>query len=535
MRVFVTGGTGFLGLHLVKTLIDDNIEVSCLIRKDTPLRKPFTYKRLIEWNVDLRSGDITDYNALCKALDDSYDYIFHLAGVVASRNKEDFERINVQGTRNLLQAILRADTSFRRLIYMSSISAVGIINSDRPLNEKDDLEPATPYGVSKFKGEQLVEEFHRDNDVPTTVVRAPMIYGYGEHLGLIKLSSVIARGRIIPIFSDEASMPLVYVKNLVDGITLCAEKSLRSFDKYIISDAKTYTFTEVAERIAECLKIKPFRLRMPTTFLKAASLKVGYLRYAVNNTRLSIDKAVKELKFNPKDSLKRGLKETVQYYVLRGLLKCGNYPLSPFDTLKIALNEQEGLGTAYEYYVKTKILTRYLNRAHEIRKALILSLPRIHGSVADITTTLNELGIDFATVEIPNEQSLKGLSEKYDVIIIVADLLKNIKKTISLLSRYSDMIILFTTNADNLFHVNKWNGTAINKILEVKPMVYNYLDCPPFPSGIKVFSGKNVKETKILKTLMLILAFWSKVEWKLPTTVKSKLSHMTAALHFTGD
>jgi len=530
MKVFVTGGTGFLGLNLIQTLITKNVEISCLIQKDLPFRKPAIYRNLIAWNVNLKSGDITNYNDVYEALDDNYDYVFHLAGIVASKYKENYERINVNGTRNLLQGIQKADINVQRLIYMSTISAMGAIKSDRPLNEEVTPKPVTSYEVSKYKGEQLVEKFHKENRIPTTIARAPMIYGYGEHSGMLKLAKVIVKG-IIPVFSDKASLPIVYVKNLVDGLILCAEKSRKPFDIYIISDAKTYTFTEIEENIAENLKIKPLRLKMPMDLLKIAAAKIGYLRYVANNVRLSIDKAIKELEYKPKDCLKKGLKETVQYHVLQGLLKCGNYPLSPFDTLDIGLKEEEGLGTAYEYYVKTRILTRYLKKAHKVEKALIISLPRIHGSVADIVAALNELGINFATMKISDEESVNCLWENFDVIIVVGDFLKNTKKIVSLLGRHSNMVILFTANANNLFHFKKWSGTSISQILDASPTLYNYLDCPPFPSGVKMFAGKKAKETTTLKTLMLMLAFWNKIEWNLPTTVKSKLSHMTTALY----
>lgn len=527
MKVFVTGGTGFLGLHLIEALAARNAEISCLVRKDLPLRKADVFKQLIKWGVKLKFGDILDQDTLCKILESDYDYIFHLAGVVAAKNTEDYEKININGTRNLLQAIKKANVSIKRLIFMSSISAMGAIRSRKPLNEEVIPKPSTPYEISKYKGEQLVEIFHKESAVPVTVVRAPMIYGYGEHSGFLKLVRLVEKG-MIPVLSDDVSFPLVYVKNLVNGLILCAEGSKKNFDIYIISDKRTYTFTEVAEVIADYLNVKPIRLRVPSVLLKVVNAE--YLRYAISNVRLSVDKALRELNYKPLDSIQQGIKETIQFYVLKGLLNCKNYPLSPLDALRISLSEKEGLGTAYEYFVKIKILIKYLKRIHHIKKAIIISLPRLHGSVMDLEVALRKLGIDVAKVNFQNEEDMRYILEKnFDVALIVGDFIADLKKIMLPLCARSIIVILFTTNPHNVFRVYSWDGTSLRQMLRLNPTAYDFFDCPPFPSGIKIFSGKKLNDTRMLRMLMFFLTFWSGIELKLPKNTKSKMAHMVAS------
>lgn len=524
MKVFVTGGTGFLGLHLIQALIARNAEISCLVRKDVPLKKANICKQLVKWGVKLKFGDVVNYDTLCKILESRYDYVFHLAGVVAAKNKEDYEKINVNGTRNLLQAIQKVNVDVGRLIFMSSTSAMGAIRSDEPLNEEVIPRPAKPYEISKYKGEQLVERFHKESSIPATIVRAPMIYGFGEHSGILKLARVVAKG-IIPVLSDKASLPLVYIKNLVNGLMLCAERSKKNLDIYIISDNRTYTLTEVAEAIASNLNIKPIRLKVPLALLKVVNLE--YLRYTASNVRFSIDKALRELGYKPVDGLHKGMRETIQYYVLNGMLNCKNYPLSPLDALRMSFKEGEGFGTAYEYYIKTKILTKYLKRAYNVRKALVISLPRLHGSVVDLAVAMRELGIDVTTVKLQNEEDMEQILEKnFDIAIVVGDFIADLKKIILPLCARSIVVILFTTNIQNIFHVNRWGGTNSRQILCLNPAAYEFFDCPPFPSGIKIFSGKRLSDTRMLSILMFFLAFWGNIELKLPEKVKSKMSHM---------
>lgn len=526
MKVLVTGGTGFLGLHLIESLLDKKAEVTCVVRRDLPLRKPDVYRHLIEQNISMKVGDITDYDTLRKALESDYDYIFHLAGIIRSKSREEYIKINVEGTRNLLRAINESNSNVKRLVFMSSVSAMGAITSDEPLNEEVVPKPRTPYEISKYQGELLMREFHMKYGIPVTIVRAPMIYGYGADSGLLKLVKIVDKG-LLPVFDDKITLPLVYVKNLVNGLILCIEKSPRDFDVFIISDMRTYTFNEVAEVIADILKVTPMRIRVPELLIKMISSMSGqfrYIRYMTNSVRLSIKKALMELGYQPADKLKQGLKETIQYYLFNNMLNCRNFPLSPMDALQVALNEGEGLGSAYEYYVKTRVLNKCLTGANP-RKVLIAHFPRVHGSAADVRVALRELGVNTTILKLKNVREISSISEKYDVVIILGDYLRNADEIISLLSRASKRVIFLTVNSDVLFHIPRWTNTTTKHALKLD---FEYFDSPPFPSGIRVLSKKRQKINILLKTLMLFLALWSKIEVTMPNVAKRRVAHMVA-------
>ena len=528
MRAFVTGGTGFLGLHLIETLATRGINTSCLVRNDLAARKPRILHYLIQHKIDLKYGDLRSSTDLRNALDDTYDYVFHLAGVVSSTDRDDYRTVNVDGTKNLLHAVQRV-RNLKRLVHMSSISAAGPIQSSEPLTETVHPKPKTPYEISKYEAEQLVSEFGKETGIPATIVRAPMIYGYGEHSGILTFAKLAARG-LVPVVSERAALPLVYARNLADGLLLCAENSSLSIDNYILADARTYTLTEITEHIAHILKVAPIHLRIPMSLLNVAATRFRYLAYAANNVRLSIDKAVTQLGYKPRDCWKQGLKETVRYHVANRLLSVRNYPLSPLETMRTALSEQEGLGSAYEYYVKSRILTHQLGKEIRPESALILSFPRKHESTADIAATLNELGVSVRTIKVSKAEDLvpKG---RFDVIVAVADSFENVEEIVSMFRPHSGVIILFANNAENVSHFEGWAGTPMRRILKAHPISYCYLDCPPFPSGLKVFAGRNPKETRLLRTIMLGLVLWSKLEGRVPMSVKGRFSHMTSAVY----
>lgn len=528
MKVLVTGGTGFLGSHLIQQLLNENAKVTCVVRKDLPIRKSYLYQQLIE-HVSLKIGDVTEYNTLYKILsENSYDYIFHLAGIVKSKNEEDYIKVNVEGTKNLLRAIQVTNSDIKRFVFMSSISAMGAIASNDPLDENVAPQPKTPYEISKYAAEQLLRDFHKEHGTPVTIVRAPMIYGYGPSFGLLKLIKLVTKG-VLPVFDDKVSFPLVYVKNLVNGLMLCVKKSIRDFDIFIISDERTYTFNEVAEALARNMKIVPLRVKVPRILLKVLH-EGGYIRYMASNMRLSIKKASIELGYRPIEGLKHGLKEVIRYYLLNGTLNCTNLPLSPMETLVAGLKEGEGLGTAYEYYVKAKILTECLTGA-TIKNVLIILFSRMHGSAIDVQMALKELGVSTTLLRSGNAKKISLPPRNYDAVIIIGDFLGDMQEIVSSLSNLCKLIIIFTANPRNIFSVARMSGNMNEQISRLCFKSIKYFDCPPFPCGVKVFSKKVKKINNMLKILMSFLTFWSCLETKLPNIAKSRVSHMVACVH----
>ena len=147
MKVLVTGATGFVGGHLAEALRRRGDEVTALARS------PGKAAALTPLGVRVVTGDLHDRPALRQAVE-GQDVIYHVAGVVAARSEADFLVANRDGTRNVLEAAVRAGNT--RLVYVSSMAAAGPTIRGRPLRGDELPRPVTAYGRSKLAAEQVV-------------------------------------------------------------------------------------------------------------------------------------------------------------------------------------------------------------------------------------------------------------------------------------------------------------------------------------------------------------------------------------------
>jgi UDP-glucose 4-epimerase len=191
----VTGGGGFIGSNVVRTLLEEGFEVRVLDDFSTGHRvnlEPFHA-------VDVREGDIRDAGAVAAAVD-SIDVVFHLAAAVGNMQSiEDPVRdseINLLGTLNVLEAARSHQVP--RIVYSSSAAVFGELK-DLPIREDHALEPNSPYGVSKLAGEKLCLAYASLYGISVACLRYFNVYGLNQRYD--------AYGNVIPIF----------VQRLVDG------------------------------------------------------------------------------------------------------------------------------------------------------------------------------------------------------------------------------------------------------------------------------------------------------------------------------
>lgn len=202
MRVLVTGGTGFVGGHLVQALRRQGDDVTALVRS------PDKAAPLAALGATLLPGDLHTINA--SALE-GVDTVYHLAGLTAARSQAEFQRINVDGTTNLLQAASTAGVG--RFVFVSSLAAAGPVPVGTPRSLDDPTRPVTDYGRSKAAAESVV----RGGAVPWVIVRPPAVYGPSD-VELLKVFK-IARLGTVPIFGDGSqSLSLVFGPDLAEAL-----------------------------------------------------------------------------------------------------------------------------------------------------------------------------------------------------------------------------------------------------------------------------------------------------------------------------
>jgi dihydroflavonol-4-reductase len=328
MKVLVTGANGFLGAWLSRRLLEEGYSVSVLVRQKG------NHSELEGLPVQKLWGDITDL----KSLQDSFrghQVIFHLAGVIAYSRKDRalMEKVNVQGTQNVLQAM--ADTGVSDLLYLSSVAAIGA-----GFSEKQILNEESPYNLEKFdfgyfetkrKSEKIVVEFSKVNSIRSVIVNPSTIYGAGDaRKGSRNTQLKVAQGK--GLFYPMGGVSIVAVEDVIEGI-LSAYKKGRAGERYILSGDNLH-LKEVFKLIANSAGVKAPYLPIPNfamyfmAFLDNQLNKIGG-QGPLPSERAMVatffhwfdhSKAKNELGFNPK-SANYAIENSVRWMREQGLLK----------------------------------------------------------------------------------------------------------------------------------------------------------------------------------------------------------------------
>jgi UDP-glucose 4-epimerase len=337
-KVLITGAAGFIGSHLADSLLADGIPVRCLTKPGSDT------SRLAGSSLELISGDVKAPSSLASAMKDIHT-VYHLAAISrldANVPDEEYYKTNVEGTRNVLESAKLAGV--KKVLYTSTIEAVGTSKDGKPLTEATTPAPRNIYGKTKLEAEKLVLDYHRQYGMDTFVVRPPMIYGPRELILCQRLFRIVKRGFYPVIGSGRALTEFCFVKNQVHGIRLAAENG-KPGQIYFISDDHSYTIEEIVDAIASELGtsvVKPhipvrLALLMGVTFEILSKIfrfypfvipqtgRPPFSRKTVEWTSESrlfcdISKARRELGYRPPCSLKEGIRQTVDWYKKNGHL-----------------------------------------------------------------------------------------------------------------------------------------------------------------------------------------------------------------------
>jgi dihydroflavonol-4-reductase len=320
MKAFITGATGFVGSHLADALLKKNYEVFCLIRKTSNLRW------LEGKNVHYVEGDLFSNDVLSEVIKDM-DYVFHVAGVVKSKDKTGFEKGNFLSTKNLLELTLKCNPNIKKFIHISSGAVCGPNPDDNAMNEEFKPKPRTKYGITKKMAEDEVIKYK--NKLPVVIVRPPAVFGPRDTEILVYFKT-FAGGLNTVIGFKEKYLNLIYVDDLVNGIILAAEKETISGSIYFICSDKEYNWNDIGNVTSKLLGKKAIKLRIPhwivytvgafaqffSVFSKnAATLN---LEKCFDITRkkwvFSNEKAKKELGFKEKYNLEESFGKTIEWY-----------------------------------------------------------------------------------------------------------------------------------------------------------------------------------------------------------------------------
>ena len=217
----MTGGTGFVGSHLVGKLVGRGYRVRLLIRRTSNLRW------LEGTPVEYAYGDVRDKASLAGACV-GVRSVFHLGGVTKARTSADYFSSNSQGTRNLAEALAERGTPGGYFIYVSSLAAGGpavpVERDPMPVRvESDPPTPITPYGQSKLEGEIALREVaDAHGRFRHVILRPPAVYGPRDRDTLL-LFRLVKQGLMPLPRGGENRLSIIHVEDLAIGIVRAAE------------------------------------------------------------------------------------------------------------------------------------------------------------------------------------------------------------------------------------------------------------------------------------------------------------------------
>ncbi|HEX7003392.1 MAG TPA: NAD-dependent epimerase/dehydratase family protein [Trueperaceae bacterium] len=270
MRILVTGAHGFIGSHLCERLLSSGFEVRALV---SPWGDTANLTRVEgESRLQLVRADVTDAASLAAACEGA-EAVIHAAAKVGDWGRAaDFERTNVEGTRNLLEAARWAGTS--RFVLVSSIAVhryVGFREADAEAQPRDNFELA--YARSKILAEDLVFSWSGEG-----VVVRPGLWPFGPRdPQLRRVAAALAHGALPLLDGGRSVLNTAYVENLVQGLELAATESGVAGRAFVIADDGMPTWSDVLGELARLLGAPPPRLRLPSSLVSPVASVVESL------------------------------------------------------------------------------------------------------------------------------------------------------------------------------------------------------------------------------------------------------------------
>jgi len=319
MKIFVTGGTGFIGSHLVDLLVETGHEVASYDASLNFIDRPDYHKRCL----DLRrkyiknhphkkyAGDIRDIGTLRENIQDfGPEIVVHLAGLpmarVADHYKKEMSSINMQGTLNVVE-VFNELSSARRLVYTSSSMAYGHFKQ-HPQGETSILDPVNEYGACKAAGEYFVKLSEKE----WVIVRPTSVYGFTD-----------CANRVTQLLMDRAyvkkpawvvkgeALDFSYVKDVAKGFFSCVTVKEANHDTFNISRGDSRSTEELAKLYKTHFSDFVYEVKEPE-------------KQQVWRGPLDISSARDKLKFDPEYDLEDGVEETLklvkEYNFYKGLI-----------------------------------------------------------------------------------------------------------------------------------------------------------------------------------------------------------------------
>ena len=320
MKVLVTGGTGFTGGHLARTLAARGAQVRALVRR------PEAAADLVAAGVELVQGDLERQDDLAPAVA-GVEVVYHVAALYrqAGLPQASYRRVNAESAAWIVQAAAAAGA--RRVVHCSTVGVHGDIEHP-PGNEDAPLRPGDVYQVTKLEGERLAQAAAAETGIELTILRPSGIYGPGDRR-LLKLFRGVARRRFVTLGSGEIFYHLTHIDDVVEGFLLAGTAPAATGRTYILAGGEVTTLNELLAIVAEACGVPAPSWHLPVWPFWAAGavceavcapfgLEPPIYRRRVDfftkSRAFDIRRARAELGFAPSVGLRAGIAATIDWY-----------------------------------------------------------------------------------------------------------------------------------------------------------------------------------------------------------------------------
>lgn len=322
-KILVTGASGFVGFHLVSAAYEAGYKVHAAVRQSSQITDiaPFVEKFVYP--------DFNQISSLAAIFaSEKYDYVIHAAAMTKAKSEATIMNANVGVTERLLQAAFRSPNPPKRVVYVSSLAAIGPVRYlEGPITESTPYHPITMYGRSKQAAEKMIRE--KFSDMPISVIRPTAVYGPREK-DLFILFNTMNKGVDAYVGRAPQKLSFVYVKDLVDVLLRACISPQGGLDVFNISDGRVYSRYEMAEIFKQTFRKKLIRVHVPYTVVKTVAQISQWLyskspktpviyperlgELTAESWECDIRHAVEMLGYRPAYDLNRGLADSLRWY-----------------------------------------------------------------------------------------------------------------------------------------------------------------------------------------------------------------------------